>query len=192
MGSDKAFLRDQSGQLLLAQTAAKLASWFGSTILVADDPQKLAPFPELSSYRAVGDLHPLTGPVGAIRTALLAQPGQTIFILAGDQPILDLGVILQLKDLWKKSPIDIALPRHDGSIEPLYAFYGPNCAAVFERSLAQNQLAIRRSFPFLQVKYLDLDPDALPIGLFKNLNTPAEAQALGYQPAPTSPKTPPN
>ncbi|MDR1609043.1 MAG: molybdenum cofactor guanylyltransferase [Deltaproteobacteria bacterium] len=182
MGADKAFLRDSLGNLLLAQSAERLATWFGRVLFVTDDPRKLEPYPELAPYAAIKDQHPLSGPVGAIRTALLASPGQAVFVLAGDQPTIELEIILKLRDLLEKTKADVVLPCHEGVIEPLYAFYGSQCAAVFQESLLQNKLAIRQSFPSLVVQRLALEPQTLAQGLFKNLNTPEEAQAMGYKP----------
>ncbi|MDR2422293.1 MAG: molybdenum cofactor guanylyltransferase [Deltaproteobacteria bacterium] len=181
MGVDKAFLRDSTGKLLLASLAEKLAIWFGEVRLLADRPDKFADCPELA-YPVEADLFPQTGPLGAILTALLARPDQTFFVLAGDQPTLDLGVIKRLKGLMEKDRADAALPRHGGTIEPLYAFYGQGCATSFGLSLAAGRRAIRDSFPSLKVSYLDLSPEELPEGLFRNLNHPKEAQALGYFP----------
>jgi molybdopterin-guanine dinucleotide biosynthesis protein A len=90
---------------------------------VTDEPKKLAPFPELAPYAALKDQHPLSGPVGAIRTALLASPSQTVFVLAGDQPNIELEIILKLRDLLEKTKADVVLPCHEGVIEPLYALW---------------------------------------------------------------------
>jgi sec-independent protein translocase protein TatC len=182
MGSDKAFLRDAAGKLLLASLAEKLAAFFGETRLIADRPDKFKAFPELN-YPVDADLYPRSGPVGAILTALAAGSGRTFFVLAGDQPVLDLNVVEKLKDLLEKTQADVALPRREGgALEPLYAFYGPGCQEPFTNSLKAGRLAIRASFSALKVSYLDLSPKDIPPGLFKNLNDPKEAQAFGYAP----------
>ncbi|MDR2141282.1 MAG: molybdenum cofactor guanylyltransferase [Deltaproteobacteria bacterium] len=179
MGGDKAFLRDSAGQLLLATLARTLSAWFEETRLITDRPAKLTPWPELN-YPIEGDRYPRSGPVGAILTALQARPGQTFFALAGDQPSLDLELLQRLRERLERRQADLALPRLPTGIEPLHAFYGPGCAPVFAASLAQGRRAIRESFPALKVAYLDLSPEDLPPGMFKNLNTPQEAQEMGY------------
>ncbi|MDR1872627.1 MAG: molybdenum cofactor guanylyltransferase [Deltaproteobacteria bacterium] len=183
MGSDKAFLTDQKGRLLLASLAERLAEWFEEVRLISDDPQKFSGVKGLD-YPVDADKRPLTGPTGAILTALTAKEGRPFFILAGDQPTLDLGIILRLKELLEVNKADVALPRREGRIEPLYAFYGPNCAPVFADSLDQGLRAIRLSFPKLKVSYLDLLAEEIPPGLFQNLNTPKEALAWGFTPKP--------
>jgi molybdopterin-guanine dinucleotide biosynthesis protein A len=187
MGADKAFLRDSGGKLLLASLAERLAEWFGEVRLLADRPGKFGGCPELAAYPAEADRFPRLGPAGAILSALMARPGQAFFALAGDQPTLDLGVIRRLRDLFEGERADAALPRHGGAIEPLYAFYGPGCEASLARSLASGRRAIRASFPGLSVSYLDLSPEETPPGLFRNLNTPEEARALGYAPPGAGP-----
>ncbi|MDR1607884.1 MAG: NTP transferase domain-containing protein [Deltaproteobacteria bacterium] len=80
IGTDKAFLRDNLGRLLLDQSAARLATWFGRVLLVTDEPKKLAHFTELAPYAALKDQHPLSGLVGAIRTALLASQAKRFLL----------------------------------------------------------------------------------------------------------------
>jgi molybdopterin-guanine dinucleotide biosynthesis protein A len=190
MGADKAFLRDQNGRLLLAATAEKLAAWFGQTRLIADRSEKFKGYPELS-FPVDADLYPKTGPLGAILTALKAVPGRVFFVLAADQPLVDLGIIQKLRDLIVSTKADVVLPRRPGgAIEPLYAFYGPGCQKAFEKSLNKGHLAIRASFPSLKVAFLDLSPADIPPGLFRNLNTPEEAKALGYALDRALPKDP--
>jgi molybdopterin-guanine dinucleotide biosynthesis protein A len=184
MGSDKAFLTDQDGRLLLALLAARLADWFEEVRLISNDPLKFLGVEGLN-YPVDADKRPLTGPTGAILTALEARKERPFFVLAGDQPSLDLGIILRLKELFETNNADVALPRHQGRIEPLHAFYGPACAPVFATSLDQGLRAIRLSFPNLTVSYLDLEPEEIPQGLFQNLNTPKEALAGGFFPNPS-------
>jgi molybdopterin-guanine dinucleotide biosynthesis protein A len=180
MGADKAFLRDKEGRLLLASLTEKLANWFGAVYLIADRKDKFAASPELTCPVLL-DLYPGTGPVGAILTALTTMPLRVFFVLAGDQPTLDLGIILRLRDLFEAEKADVALPkRTEGGIEPLYAFYGPGSQKAMAQSLKAGDLAIRASFPSLKVAYLYLSPGEIPLGLFYNLNTPKDAKDHGY------------
>ncbi|MDR1085154.1 MAG: molybdenum cofactor guanylyltransferase [Deltaproteobacteria bacterium] len=176
MGRDKAFLKDKNGRLLLAASAETLAGIFKQVHFITNEPAKLAPYPDLTAYPVWPDLHPLSGPAGAIRTALKALPGQTVFILAGDQPVINASIIKRLAALMAREEADIALPRRGQAIEPLYAFYGPKAEPVLAESLDRGRLAIRQSFPLLRTVYLELRDEEI----FQNLNTPAEASARGF------------
>ncbi|MDR1394681.1 MAG: molybdenum cofactor guanylyltransferase, partial [Deltaproteobacteria bacterium] len=157
MGRDKAFLRSRQGQLLIHILAEKLAPKFHEVHLITNDPLKFAPYPELAAYPILPDVHPGCGPSGAIRTALLAKPGRTFFITAGDQPALRPDIIEKLAELMIQTQADLVLPRFGHSIEPLHAFYGPGCEPALAETLKAGRLAIREIFPAIKTVYLELD-----------------------------------
>jgi molybdopterin-guanine dinucleotide biosynthesis protein A len=181
MGKDKAFLKDKEGRFLLSLTAKELEKHFDEVVFITDKSDKFKNIPELAVYRTVEDMFPLQGPLGAITTALVNFCGQAVFVMAGDMPQASLDVIEGLSLMFESQASDVALPRHQGKMEPLYAIYGAKAEYVFREALKEGRLAIRDSFPFLKVSFLDLEDNDLMPRLFMNMNTPEEAEEMNFR-----------
>lgn len=175
MGFDKSIaLLNPSGRLLLAALAEELASRFAQVALISNDRAKLAAIPELAPFKQLVDLHPGTGPAGAIHTALAALPGQSIFIMACDMPGINWPLIQRLAGRMEAHGADICVPRHNELREPLYGFYGPRAEPIFSQGLAQGHRKVWLFYDDLKTCYLDLQDDDPAAAVFKNLNTPAD------------------
>ena len=180
MGFDKALtLRGRDGRLLLAALAEELSERFSLVTLITNDPAKLEPLAELAPFRREADLHPGAGPAGAIHTALTKLPGQPIFVIACDMPVVDWKVIGQLRRLLEENQADAAVPRHGERWEPLYAFYGPRTEPVFQTFLRDGRRAVRDVCAQINTIYLDLPEGEAAPGLFNNLNTPTDLLRAG-------------
>ncbi len=182
MGFDKALLLGRpDGRLLLSALAEELAARFGEVVLVTNERAKLAQVAEFANCRLVEDLQALTGPVGAIHTALAALPGRPVFIMGCDMPVLDWAVIEKMRELLDDGRVEAVVPRHGSLLEPLYAFYGPEAEPVFRDAPAAGRLAVRDNFPLLKTVYLDLDRENLAADLFTNINSISDAYREGFQ-----------
>lgn len=182
MGFDKALLlRRSDGRLLLASLAEELASRFGEVVLVTNERAKLAQAAELAPWRLVEDLQPLTGPVGAIHTALAAMPGRPVFIMGCDMPVVDWAVIEKMRHFLDEQQAEAVIPRHGPYLEPLYAFYGPGAEPIFHEAPVAGRLAVRDNYCHLKTAYLDLDRENLAADLFTNINSISDAYREGFQ-----------
>lgn len=181
MGADKALcLVDREGRGLLAALAGQLAERFGEVVLVTDDRRKLAPVADLRPFSQVDDQRPGAGPVGAILTALASLPERPVFIMACDMPVIDWPVVGRLKKLMDESGAAAALPRHNGRLEPLYAFYGPGAAPVLGRGLDEGRSSVRENLALMNTVFWDCPVEEGAAGLFSNLNTVDEARRAGF------------
>ncbi|MDR1921859.1 MAG: molybdenum cofactor guanylyltransferase [Candidatus Adiutrix sp.] len=184
MGRDKALaLRDRQGRPLLAALAEELAGRFGEVVLIADRRSKLEALPELARFTALEDLHPGAGPAGAIDTALQGRPGQTIFVMACDMPVINWAVIEKTRLCLENRRADVAMPRRGDVREPLCAFYGPEAGPAFQAALAAGRRAVLDCCDGLKVVHPDLSQEDLASGFGLNLNTPADLRAAGLPPA---------
>jgi molybdopterin-guanine dinucleotide biosynthesis protein A len=74
---------------------------------------------------------------------------------------------------------DVIVPRVGRMVEPLCAVYSRNCLAPMRSLLERNELAIRRLFGIVRVRYVEenelkkFDPEYLS---FFNINTRAELE----------------
>jgi molybdopterin-guanine dinucleotide biosynthesis protein A len=180
MGTDKSLLQNKEGKNLIAQTADILNNYFNKVILVTNDKSKFDHISELTPYNKVNDLHPLAGPIGAIHTALCALPDNDIFIMAGDMPVVNLKIILNLAKTFMEQNADITLPTHLNFLEPLYAFYSRKTEPVFKVALIEGQLTIRKCFSKVNTIFFNISESDVLSGLFKNLNTPQDAKRENY------------
>jgi formate dehydrogenase accessory protein FdhD len=185
LGADRAlYLIDQTGRGLLSALAGELAERFGEVVLVTDDRRKLTSFAELRTFTVVEDLRPGTGPVGAILTALTHLPGRPVFVLACDMPVIEWVVIERLRHLMETAGAQAALPRHEGRLEPLHAFYSPGAIPVFAQGLDEGHSSIRGNLNRMTAVFWDCPnpgPASRPtLGLFPNLNTLDEARRAGF------------
>jgi molybdopterin-guanine dinucleotide biosynthesis protein A len=109
------------------------------------------------------------------------MPERQVFVMACDMPVIDWEVIGRLKDLMDAAQAQAALPRHDGRLEPLYAFYGPGAATIMARGLDEGRSSVRENLDRLATVFLDCQVEAgSPAGLFANLNTADEARRAGF------------
>jgi molybdopterin-guanine dinucleotide biosynthesis protein A len=181
MGFDKALLRQKDGRLLPQVLADKLASRFGQVALACGNPDKLNGFAGLEPYQLIADEGPFCGPAAAIATALSSLGDLTLFVMAGDMPTVDWGVIVKLADLIEAGA-EAAIPQHGGKPEPLYAFYSQAAKPFLAESACCGKGSLREVFPKLRTAFLDLNDTDLSPGLFANLNTPSEAEEAGFPP----------
>ena len=180
MGFDKSLgLMDKDGRPLLEALARELAGRFGEVALVTNSASKLSANEELSRYRLVEDLHPGSGPAGAIHTALNEFTGRALFIMACDMPVIDWPVIDKMRELLEEREADVAAPRHGEFQEPLYAFYGPGAEPAFREGLGRGLRKVRMFYSGLKVVYLDVAEDGPAPGFVSNLNTPADLRRAG-------------
>jgi molybdopterin-guanine dinucleotide biosynthesis protein A len=180
MGTDKALLKNKDGKNLIAQTAEILNNYFNQVVLITNDKSKFDNISELNPYTKINDLHPLSGPVGAIHTALRTLPDHDIFIMAGDMPFVNQEIIINLAKAFTEQDADIALPKHLNHLEPLYAFYSKKTESVFRHALFNGQLSIRESFSKVNTVFLNISEIEFQSGLFINLNTPQDAEQENY------------
>jgi molybdopterin-guanine dinucleotide biosynthesis protein A len=99
--------------------------------------------------------------------------------MAGDMPIVDWNIIKKLAALIE-SGAEAAIPQHSDVVEPLYAFYTQSVMSHVVESASSGRGSLREIFPKLRVAFLKLEPTDLSPGLFVNINTPLEAEQVGY------------
>ncbi|MBV9718892.1 MAG: molybdenum cofactor guanylyltransferase [Candidatus Eremiobacteraeota bacterium] len=109
------------------------------------------------------DRHPGSGPLRALLDACAAIPARRMFVVAGDQPEIDTGVLERLEASWQSGD-EAAVPVHDGQIEPLVAIY--DRAAVLREVLRlRGRAAMRELVARLATRLVPCDGNS-----FHNVN----------------------
>ncbi len=173
MGFDKAFLQ-RDGDYLLPALAAVLQANFGQVLAVCDTAEKFAGLTPFAGLPLAEDATPAAGPLGGICTAFENTASPWLFVMACDMPGLDIDILYKLASLLQKFPRpDVALCRHGGRLEPLFAFYHRSCLPVLQKQLKSEDKSPRGAFANLRLEVLELE-EAEAARAFANLNTQEE------------------
>ena len=168
MGFDKAFLPGRDSALLLRQNAQKLAGYFAQVALVSNSREKLAATEALADFAVWVDKTPGAGPLGGICTALEGASTPWVFVMACDMPEADFSLIERMAAA--RAGAQVVVCRHEGGLEPLFAFYHQSCLPVFLAQMAAQNFRLRAEFGQLAVKTISLAGTGAGAS-FINLNT---------------------
>jgi len=173
MGSDKALL-ELHGQRMLERVHRTMASLFGSTLLVTNQPERYRFLP----CPAVPDQFVGAGSLAGIHAALTHATTEWVFIVACDMPLLSPAVIRYLCSL--SEGCEIVVPESSSGLEPLHALYHRSCLPEMAAMLSGSRKRIVELYDLKKtrrVAWHEIAPLPGSDDTFLNLNTPAEFQA---------------
>ncbi len=119
------------------------------------------------------DRWPGGGPLRALVSACEALKCERIFAVAADEPRVGPDLLAELAVAWQPGD-EAVVPRHDGRIEPLAAFY-LRSALVREAGalLAQGNASMRALVERLRTRFATASPS-----YFTNVNTPEDLRRI--------------
>ncbi|GIW42834.1 MAG: hypothetical protein KatS3mg077_0116 [Candidatus Binatia bacterium] len=171
-GSDKAFLRI-NGRPIIERTIGVLGKIFDDVVVVTHSPERYGAF---AGVRITSDIFPGQGPLAGLHAGLHHARHSHCFVVACDMPFLRSEPILHLSSLIED--YDAVVPRWDGDVEPLHAFYARRLVPVAERLLVDGKSALRDLLQLVRVRYVsEMELTKIPGAeeTFRNVNTPADA-----------------
>jgi len=170
MGRRKEWL-DFGGMSLLERVVARAEGMFPRVVVVAKEPEGL---PALR-VEVMKDCEGGSGPLAGIRGGLEALKTEYAFACACDMPFVNVEVV---RLLWGHAGEgEVVIPRGEGGLEPLHAFYSKRCLEPVRRALSAGK---RRIVDFFhEVSVVEVGAEELSrVGdyeeSFLNLNTPEE------------------
>lgn len=168
MGANKALLR-LGDRTIIERIAGVLARCTAERFIVANSPEE---------YRGLGlaihpDIHPGTGALGGIETALTHSAREYNFITACDTPFLTADFVELLAS--EASGYDAVVVRSADGFEPFSAIYSKSILPVVAEAIGRKDLAIHKILKRIRTRAIDIDsiPAAVPPILF-NINTPED------------------
>jgi molybdopterin-guanine dinucleotide biosynthesis protein A len=166
LGSDKARLEGAALPLAAVERLAAVCA----EVAVADRGRGLVPG-RLSLADGVG-----RGPAAGILGGAAQYPGRALLVLACDLPRVPAGL---LAELARSEAIDWVVPRWEGGLEPLCAFYGPAALAALAERVREGRFALHDLAAGADLAVRFLEGEALrrfgdPGEIFFNLNTPSD------------------
>ena len=179
MGADKAFLEVQ-GRTLLTR-ALELARSVAGEVRIVGDRAKFAAFAPV-----VEDVFPNCGPLGGIHAALRASQTDLNLMLAVDLPLISPKLLQYLITRARDASATVTAARANGGWQPLCAVYRREFADAAEQALQSGNYKIATLFlPSCTqlVSEEQLGSAGFRTDIFRNVNTPAELDAIRATPA---------
>ena len=171
LGSDKARLEGAALPLAAVERLAAVCA----EVAVADRGRELVPGrPSLADGAG-------RGPAAGILGGAAAYPGRALLVLACDLPRVPAGLLAELAMSEAAASVDWVVPRWEGGLEPLCAFYGPAALAALAERVREGRFALHdlAADADLAVRYLEgeaLRQFGDPGEMFFNLNTPGDLE----------------
>jgi molybdenum cofactor guanylyltransferase len=134
MGRDKATLPLNGGTL--AGSIAKRVAESASNVTLIGPPERYGNL----GYRAIPDLIPNAGPLGAVYTALQDSTADWNLIVACDMPDVTVALFEDLFAAAERSGADCVAPGRSDTLHPLCAVYHRRCAPKAADAIHRNSL----------------------------------------------------
>jgi len=167
MGQDKSLLT-LNNRSLIQKVVSELEGIVDELLIVSNAENKYG-FPHI---KEISDIFPGMGPLAGIHAGLTAASGDYSFVTACDLPFFD-GRLARFL-LEQSEGFDIAVPRIEEHLQPLFAVYSKECLAPIEVLLKKGIGKIINFYPEVRVNYVDEDlikPIVDPNRVFFNVNT---------------------
>ncbi len=173
MGADKALL-EIDGQALIARMLA-IARTIDREARIVGGASRLRDYGQVIDDRFAG-----CGPLGGIHAALRASQSECNLVLAVDMPFVPPEFLRYLADHAAARRALVTVPRVGERWQPLCAVYRLGFTGVAEQALKEGKYKIDILFRQVEVCTLEegeLEDQGFAPAIFRNLNTPEEAQA---------------
>lgn len=161
-----------AGETILSRTLNTVGGIFDEIILVTNKPGE---FSSYSDCIITSDKYEGIGPLGGIHAALKITTCETLFILAGDMPLLSTELIMKQLSLFEELNCDILVPKTGTFLEPLHSVYKWDVLKRLETYLNQKgSNAVREFFSKVDTRYMELNESEDIRIVFSNINYPAD------------------
>lgn len=132
---------------------------------------------DFQGYKIIHDEFPGIGPLGGIHASLKHSTEDSVFVFAGDMPLINKKIILQQIELFSKDMPGILVPRYGDYTEPLHSIYNSSVLQIIENFIRNDtNHPVYELFKLADAKYFDLiDSDEIR-NSFMNINTPGDVE----------------
>jgi len=155
---------------IISRIIETISDVFDEIIIVTNTPEE---FEEFSNYKIVGDQFLNAGPLGGIHSALKASTKESLFVFAGDMPLLDKEMIVRQIEFYNNLKCDVLILQINQSIEPLHGIYRTTLLRFLEEYLAGDcDYSVREFFKQVNVSYLQFERSEKTRRAFININSP--------------------
>ena len=175
MGTNKALLRVDAQETLIARVIKNLQPLSDDIIVVSNTPELFGDLP----VRQTCDLYPGAGPLAGVQAGVQAARQLWSLVVACDMPLVDHRLVRFM--ILLSEGHDLVVPRRNGEFEPLHALVSKTCLPAIESRLKAGQRRVISFYPDVRVRIVEpnevgiLDPEGRS---FYNANTPEDWERL--------------
>jgi molybdopterin-guanine dinucleotide biosynthesis protein A len=160
------------GKTILFRIIETIKDIFNEIIIVTNYPQEFIGY---SDIKIIRDHFSGIGPLGGIHAALKVSSSESLFVFAGDMPLLDKRYIIRQIDHYNNNKTDILVPRINQDIEPLHAIDNVSILGALEEFLAgKKDYSVRGFFKRCHVGWLPFEDSEQTRSAFMNINSPSD------------------
>jgi|WetSurMetagenome_2_1015567.scaffolds.fasta_scaffold34413_3 molybdenum cofactor guanylyltransferase len=164
------------GKTILSRTLDAIRDIFDELILVTNKPEEFIKYKECI---VVSDHYRGIGPLGGIHAGLQNASNDSVFIFAGDMPLLNTELIERQIGLFKVLNCDILVPKTGSSIEPLHSICRRSVLNQLDKYLSdEKDHAVREFLRTVDTRYMDLDETEEILNIFSNINIPSDIRKI--------------
>jgi len=177
MGSPKATL-PFGGTTLAGAVVAALQTVFRQVLVVTREQASLSDCLSGFDVEILEDERPLQGPLVGVVRGLAHSDAPWCFVAGCDMPYLRVDVILRMAEHLDDG--DVVIPRYNGRLQTLHAFYNRRCLRIAEELLEQGLTSMGELLSHCRVSELSQDHFADISGAllsFQDLDTGEEYEA---------------
>jgi len=175
MGSNKALLRIDDRETLIARVVRNLRPLSDDIVVVSNSPELYADL----AVRQTGDLFPGAGPLAGLHAGLCAANHPWSLAVACDMPLVDHRLVRFM--ILLSEGHDLVVPRWHEELEPLHALVSQACVPAIEGRLKAGERRVISFYRDVRVRVVEpseigiFDPEGRS---FFNANTPEDWQRL--------------
>ena len=167
MGFDKGLL-PVDGIKIAERIIAVMQPIFQDIIIISNGSKY-----DYLGYDVYRDIIKSSGPLGGIHSALSHSKTEKNFVVSCDMPFLNPEIIQFI--IENAVDCEIAIPSHNGKLEPLCAVYNQSCKTKIEELLKKRALKLKNMLKHFITHQIVIPQDMLTKGnCFANINTPEE------------------
>lgn len=169
------------GKAIISRILDVFRNIFEEIIIVTNTPEVLRGFAD--NCIITGDIYLNKGPLGGIHAGLNETTRESIFLVGGDMPFLDKGLILSQIKFFEKNNCDCIIPSIGQNIEPLHGIYKKSALGSLEEYLRlDNNYAIREFFKGIDICFFPVEDTEKSRLAFTNINSPSDLRNLNMDP----------
>lgn len=131
-----------------------------------------------------GDIYNIRGPMTGILTSLINSRSKRVFVSACDMPFINQKLIQYISS--KGNGYEAVVPKYNGKVEPLFAFYSKSMINSMEDALLRDKKGLHDFLRHKKVKYIasrEIERIDREGRSFINLNTLEDVEVYLHQKA---------
>jgi molybdopterin-guanine dinucleotide biosynthesis protein A len=164
------------GKTIISRIIEIIENIFDEIFIVTNAPDE---FKEYNDCKIISDQFLNKGPLGGIHTAMKESERESLFVFAGDMPLLDREIIVRQIDFYSVNKCDILIPQIEQYIEPLHGIYKNTLLKLLEDYLeGDNDYAMREFFKKTDVRYFKIKESEMTRRVFTNINSPSDISTI--------------